>query len=168
MRWQDNLWPLSEQGELRCTAQPIYGFSISLAVADLVLVGASTCGRITGETRLRRQCAVCLLSSFPASFASALFSGQKTEDLRGRGRGRFSGNWCSGGDLNPHAFRHTPLKRTCLPFHHPSGAGKIESGTQESKKHVSHTHLPLPLPLSLNPNSMEIKRKRERWRKSLR
>src|SRR6202790_1061250 len=27
---------------------------------------------------------------------------------------------CSGGDLNPHAFRHTPLKRTCLPFHHPS------------------------------------------------
>jgi len=22
--------------------------------------------------------------------------------------------------LNPHAFRHTPLKRTCLPFHHPS------------------------------------------------
>src|SRR4051812_18392070 len=30
------------------------------------------------------------------------------------------GTWCSGGDLNPHAFRHTPLKRTCLPFHHPS------------------------------------------------
>src|SRR5438270_8710195 len=27
---------------------------------------------------------------------------------------------CSGGDLNPHVFRHTPLKRTCLPFHHPS------------------------------------------------
>ena len=25
-----------------------------------------------------------------------------------------------GGDLNPHALRHTPLKRTCLPFHHPS------------------------------------------------
>ena len=31
---------------------------------------------------------------------------------------------CSGGDLNPHAFRHTPLKRTCLPFHHPSESGK--------------------------------------------
>ena len=31
---------------------------------------------------------------------------------------------CSGGDLNPHAFRHTPLKRTCLPFHHPSEAGE--------------------------------------------
>jgi hypothetical protein len=29
-------------------------------------------------------------------------------------------SWCSGGDLNPHALRHTPLKRTCLPFHHPS------------------------------------------------
>ena len=29
-------------------------------------------------------------------------------------------HWCSGRDLNPHAFRHTPLKRTCLPFHHPS------------------------------------------------
>lgn len=28
--------------------------------------------------------------------------------------------WCSGGDLNPHALRHAPLKRTCLPFHHPS------------------------------------------------
>src|SRR3954463_5903843 len=27
---------------------------------------------------------------------------------------------CSGGDLNPHALRHAPLKRTCLPFHHPS------------------------------------------------
>src|SRR5689334_23050734 len=32
-----------------------------------------------------------------------------------------SEGWCSGGDLNPHALRHTPLKRTCLPFHHPSG-----------------------------------------------
>ena len=32
---------------------------------------------------------------------------------------------CSGGDLNPHALRHTPLKRTCLPFHHPSKAGKF-------------------------------------------
>ncbi len=31
------------------------------------------------------------------------------------------GGKCSGGDLNPHALRHTPLKRTCLPFHHPSG-----------------------------------------------
>src|SRR5215208_1443150 len=29
-------------------------------------------------------------------------------------------SWCSGRDLNPQAFRHTPLKRTCLPFHHPS------------------------------------------------
>ena len=32
--------------------------------------------------------------------------------------------------MNPHALRHTPLKRTCLPFHHPSRcrahrAGKI-------------------------------------------
>lgn len=27
---------------------------------------------------------------------------------------------CSGGDSNPHALRHAPLKRTCLPFHHPS------------------------------------------------
>ncbi len=29
-----------------------------------------------------------------------------------------------GGDLNPHAFRHAPLKRTCLPFHHPSNKGR--------------------------------------------
>lgn len=28
--------------------------------------------------------------------------------------------WCWRRDLNPHAFRHTPLKRTCLPFHHSS------------------------------------------------
>jgi hypothetical protein len=32
--------------------------------------------------------------------------------------------WCSGGDLNPHALRHAPLKRTCLPFHHPSFASR--------------------------------------------
>jgi hypothetical protein len=29
--------------------------------------------------------------------------------------------WCPRGDLNPHTFRHTHLKRTCLPFHHPGG-----------------------------------------------
>jgi hypothetical protein len=46
------------------------------------------------------------------------------------------GKWCSGGDLNPHAFRHTPLKRTCLPFHHPSRVRKNEAGTQESKKGI--------------------------------
>ncbi len=28
--------------------------------------------------------------------------------------------WCSRWDLNPHTRRHTHLKRTCLPFHHPS------------------------------------------------
>jgi hypothetical protein len=38
-----------------------------------------------------------------------------------RGALSISEEWCSGGDLNPHALRHTPLKRTCLPFHHPSG-----------------------------------------------
>ncbi len=27
--------------------------------------------------------------------------------------------WCSGRDLNPHALRHTPLKRTCLPISPP-------------------------------------------------
>lgn len=26
--------------------------------------------------------------------------------------------WCGRLDLNQHASRHTPLKRTCLPFHH--------------------------------------------------
>jgi hypothetical protein len=37
--------------------------------------------------------------------------------------------------LNPHALRHTPLKRTCLPFHHPSArVQNLESGKQESKK----------------------------------
>jgi hypothetical protein len=28
--------------------------------------------------------------------------------------------WCSERDSNPHAVKHTPLKRTCLPFHHLS------------------------------------------------
>ena len=32
---------------------------------------------------------------------------------------------CSGGDSNPHALRHAPLKRTCLPFHHPSEGREI-------------------------------------------
>src|SRR5438874_12352635 len=40
---------------------------------------------------------------------------------------------CSGRDLNPHAFRHTPLKRTCLPFHHPSVVWKIEDGRWEMR-----------------------------------
>jgi hypothetical protein len=34
---------------------------------------------------------------------------------------------CSGRDLNPHALRHTPLKRTCLPFHHPSFLKRAKS-----------------------------------------
>src|SRR5262249_21309863 len=28
---------------------------------------------------------------------------------------RCSQGWCREGDLNPHGFPHTPLKRTCLP-----------------------------------------------------
>ena len=35
---------------------------------------------------------------------------------------RNNGSWtrkCSGRDLNPHALRHTPLKRTCLPVSPP-------------------------------------------------
>src|SRR5712692_8681935 len=42
-----------------------------------------------------------------------------------------SKKWCSGRDLNPHAFRHTPLKRTCLPFHHPSASANFN---QERRK----------------------------------
>jgi hypothetical protein len=50
---------------------------------------------------------------------------QRFGNLRWRGKEK----WCSGGDLNPHALRHTPLKRTCLPFHHPSGTKpKMEDG----------------------------------------
>ena len=49
---------------------------------------------------------------------------------------------CSGRDLNPHAFRHTPLKRTCLPFHHPSASVRADAGrnvlqTMRSGKSVS-------------------------------
>src|SRR6266446_474271 len=31
---------------------------------------------------------------------------------------------CSGRDLNPHGFRHTPLKRTCLPIPPPEHFGR--------------------------------------------
>src|SRR5262245_40916218 len=38
-------------------------------------------------------------------------------------------NWWAGRDSNSHAFRHTPLKRTCLPIpppaHVPLGEGGI-------------------------------------------
>src|SRR5438445_7631356 len=45
--------------------------------------------------------------------------------------------WCSGRDLNPHAFRHTPLKRTCLPFHHPSVCARANSSANCSLSQVS-------------------------------
>ena len=35
-----------------------------------------------------------------------------------RGQKRECLIWCRRRDLNPHGFRHTPLKRACLPFHH--------------------------------------------------
>ncbi len=56
---------------------------------------------------------------------------------------------CSGGDLNPHALRHTPLKRTCLPFHHPSRVSgistrrRILSMASSSRKHSLHARQPL-------------------------
>lgn len=31
-----------------------------------------------------------------------------------------SKEWCARRDLNPHGFRHTPLKRTCLPIPPPA------------------------------------------------
>ena len=34
-------------------------------------------------------------------------------------KGRLFNYWCSGGDSNPYTFRHTPLKRTCLPIPPP-------------------------------------------------
>src|SRR6187549_3345579 len=40
---------------------------------------------------------------------------------------------CSGGDLNPHALRHTPLKRTCLPFHHPSERRKFNEERRKAR-----------------------------------
>ncbi len=59
-----------------------------------------------------------------ASYKSAHAAGANTRDEASAASRddpkRARDDWCSGGDLNPHAFRHTPLKRTCLPFHHPS------------------------------------------------
>ena len=57
---------------------------------------------------------------------------------------------CSGGDLNPHALRHTPLKRTCLPFHHPSFClreGEMSSsGPRERKRFFGGTFAGSALP----------------------
>jgi hypothetical protein len=50
---------------------------------------------------------------------------------------------CSGRDLNPQAFRHTPLKRTCLPFHHPS-VERGEFSADDSDWQVSFLFLPIP------------------------
>ena len=62
----------------------------------------------------------------------AVASGQGTSSSRGRGRGRVGE--CSGGDLNPHALRHTPLKRTCLPFHHPSDPAKFNQERRKARR----------------------------------
>src|ERR1700730_1181568 len=54
------------------------------------------------------------VSSFVRGFHRGILRARNSKTSEGVSR------WCSGGDLNPHALRHTPLKRTCLPFHHPS------------------------------------------------
>ncbi len=42
------------------------------------------------------------------------------------GAGQSAGKkWCSGGDSNPHRLPHTPLKRTRLPFRHPSRVSPV-------------------------------------------
>ena len=39
--------------------------------------------------------------------------------------------WCSERDSNPHDFRHTPLKRTCLPIPPPEQLSIIEHPNME-------------------------------------
>ena len=36
--------------------------------------------------------------------------------------------WCSGRESNPHALRHTPLKRVCLPVPPPEHSKRWEDG----------------------------------------
>ncbi len=71
------------------------------------------------------------LAAIPADdFAERIeATGGKWTQKRGRNRGSLSpirpqetcclAKWCSGRDSNPYAFRHTPLKRVCLPIPPP-------------------------------------------------
>ncbi len=56
--------------------------------------------------------------------------------------------WCSGRDLNPQAFRHTPLKRTCLPVPPPERREKEFSADRHDWQ-VSSAFFLLMLPLVL-------------------
>ena len=64
-----------------------------------------------------------------------------TSEISGLGKRK-----CSGGDLNPHALRHTPLKRTCLPFHHPSvGEANRDGRSKMAARKYSSFVIVLPL-----------------------
>ena len=57
----------------------------------------------------------------------------------------FLHDWCAGWDLNPHARKHTPLKRTCLPIPPPARAKPLyKTPYQISSKtltgHLRHCH----------------------------
>ena len=55
---------------------------------------------------------------------------------------------CSGRDSNPQAFRHTPLKRTCLPVPPPErGGGEFSADGHDWQ--VSSVFFLLMLPLVL-------------------
>ena len=41
---------------------------------------------------------------------------------------RLGEGWCSGRESNPHAFRHTPLKRVCLPVPPPERSRALGGG----------------------------------------
>ncbi len=47
----------------------------------------------------------------------------------------FDNFWCPRWDLNPHTFRHTHLKRTCLPFHHPGTQTQFARYTDRRQRH---------------------------------
>jgi hypothetical protein len=56
--------------------------------------------------------------------------------LIGRSFNRALRRMCSGRDLNPQAFRHTPLKRTCLPVPPPE---RREGGIFRRRQRLAST-----------------------------
>lgn len=52
--------------------------------------------------------------------------------------------WCPRRDLNPYTFRHTHLKRTCLPFHHLGKfSGSMSTSTCTPRRYIWNITTPL-------------------------
>jgi hypothetical protein len=66
--------------------------------------------------------------------------------------------WCAERDLNPHGFRHTPLKRTCLPIPPPAhGWADSTRKTRACQLSLSKASSFRSQGLKLDPESQEVR-----------